>query len=199
MVLQMPRFGTTKLVDRIFINPSLNLTKLLDTTLRICEICGGNATTICRDCAGKTFGQDKRVFFYCKECSGLIHKHPDREKHKTKELALCSERTVEDNPENVQLDLFAVVCINTSHYVSFVKCGEGDQERWVFFDSMSDRQGLCTFNLFVCLGAANQILCFVEHFTFPFYVHTVYSTGRYTLMNLKFLCSFHSPFFTYRW
>lgn len=39
------------------------------------------------------------------------------------------------------MELFAVVCIETSHYVSFVKCGEGVTAPWVFFDSMADRKG----------------------------------------------------------
>lgn len=39
------------------------------------------------------------------------------------------------------MDLFAVVCIETSHYVSFVKAGELPDAPWLFFDSMSDRRG----------------------------------------------------------
>nr|KAG5707857.1 hypothetical protein BaRGS_031588 [Batillaria attramentaria] len=39
------------------------------------------------------------------------------------------------------MELFAVVCIQTSHYVSFVKCGMGKDAPWVFFDSMADRMG----------------------------------------------------------
>lgn len=39
------------------------------------------------------------------------------------------------------MELFAVVCIQTSHYVSFVKCGPGKDAPWVFFDSMADRMG----------------------------------------------------------
>lgn len=39
------------------------------------------------------------------------------------------------------LELFAVVCIETSHYVSFVKCGPGSEAPWCFFDSMADRKG----------------------------------------------------------
>lgn len=39
------------------------------------------------------------------------------------------------------MELFAVICIQTSHYVSFVKCGLGKNARWVFFDSMADRMG----------------------------------------------------------
>lgn len=39
------------------------------------------------------------------------------------------------------MELFAVICIETSHYVSFVKAGSGLDAPWVFFDSMADRKG----------------------------------------------------------
>ena len=39
------------------------------------------------------------------------------------------------------MELFAVVCIETSHYVSFVRCGSGRNAPWCFFDSMADRKG----------------------------------------------------------
>lgn len=38
------------------------------------------------------------------------------------------------------MELFAVICIETSHYVSFVKAGSVEAP-WVFFDSMADRKG----------------------------------------------------------
>lgn len=38
------------------------------------------------------------------------------------------------------MELFAVLCIETSHYVSFVKYGP-ENEHWMFFDSMADRHG----------------------------------------------------------
>ena len=38
------------------------------------------------------------------------------------------------------MQLFAVLCIHTSHYVSFVKYGPGPRS-WLFFDSMADRCG----------------------------------------------------------
>lgn len=41
----------------------------------------------------------------------------------------------------IYMELFAVVCIETSHYVSFVKSGAGESAPWCFFDSMADRQG----------------------------------------------------------
>lgn len=39
------------------------------------------------------------------------------------------------------MELFAVVCIETSHYVAFVKSGSGMDAPWCFFDSMADRKG----------------------------------------------------------
>lgn len=47
------------------------------------------------------------------------------------------------------MDLFAVVCIETSHYVSFVKAGELPDAPWLFFDSMSDRRGNLNFRMSV--------------------------------------------------
>lgn len=41
----------------------------------------------------------------------------------------------------IHMDLFAVLCIETSHYVCFVKCGKGPDAPWCFFDSMADRKG----------------------------------------------------------
>lgn len=40
------------------------------------------------------------------------------------------------------MELFAVLCIETSHYVAFVKYGSADSA-WLFFDSMADRDGRC--------------------------------------------------------
>ena len=39
------------------------------------------------------------------------------------------------------MELFAVLCIETSHYVTFAKCGSGPDSPWCFFDSMADRKG----------------------------------------------------------
>jgi ubiquitin thioesterase CYLD len=40
------------------------------------------------------------------------------------------------------MELFAVVCIETSHFVSFVKRGSGSDAQWYFFDSMAGREGM---------------------------------------------------------
>ena len=39
------------------------------------------------------------------------------------------------------MELVAVVSIETSHYVSFVRCGDSVRSPWAFFDSMADRKG----------------------------------------------------------
>ena len=45
------------------------------------------------------------------------------------------------------MELVAVICIETSHYVSFVRCGDTPQSPWCFFDSMADRKGGVTFEI----------------------------------------------------
>lgn len=39
------------------------------------------------------------------------------------------------------MELFTVICFETSHYVASVKGGVGHEALWCFFDSMVDRQG----------------------------------------------------------
>ena len=80
------------------------------------------------------------------------HSHTKRATHKPKKLKLnedfvnylqsdrVSERSVPDIPRE-KLELSAVICIERSHYVAFVKCGLGAENPWVFFDSMADRMG----------------------------------------------------------
>lgn len=40
-----------------------------------------------------------------------------------------------------ELRLAAVLCIETSHYVTFVASNTTKKARWLFFDSMADREG----------------------------------------------------------
>ncbi|XP_066917442.1 uncharacterized protein [Clytia hemisphaerica] len=142
MVLQMPRFGTQKMCERIFINPQLDLTNILYTSEKLCHFCNERASCMCKDCSGqpKPFGAENRNAFLCKHCMEVSHRHPDRAHHKWNEIELCKE-PIKYDKGSLTMELFAVVCINTSHYVSFVKCGDGDKEKWVFFDSMADREG----------------------------------------------------------
>lgn len=42
------------------------------------------------------------------------------------------------------MELFAVICIRTSHYVAYCKTACSEKAPWVFFDSMADREGIYT-------------------------------------------------------
>jgi hypothetical protein len=70
---------------------------------------------------------------YCEGCVYKLHKllsEKDRLDHHPKSMKEITYK----------LNLFAVLCIETSHYVAFVKCHKANQQHeWIFFDSMSDR------------------------------------------------------------
>lgn len=61
--------------------------------------------------------------------------------HQPTRLTAPAEFILGNQVPRVYMELFAVVCIETSHYVSFVKTGSGETAPWCFFDSMAGRQG----------------------------------------------------------
>lgn len=72
-----------------------------------------------------------------------VHMHPQRRAHRRSPLDVPKGYAGHRSPTVLardKLDLFAVLCIETSHYVSFIKHGPSSQD-WIFFDSMADRQG----------------------------------------------------------
>ncbi|XP_038592654.1 ubiquitin carboxyl-terminal hydrolase CYLD-like, partial [Micropterus salmoides] len=72
-----------------------------------------------------------------------VHNHPQRRDHKLVALDIPKAYLACDITHPLtrdKLELFAVLCIETSHYVSFIKYGPNSQD-WIFFDSMADRQG----------------------------------------------------------
>lgn len=142
MVLQMPRFGLQKMFKRVFINPTLDLSPVLQDVLHSCEVCGEPALIQCPLCACDTFGPLKVSVYLCSKCDVSIHKKKERKEHVENVISLNEVEECTDQSRN-QLELFAVVSIATSHYVSFVKCGEKKDSEWVFFDSMADRHGKC--------------------------------------------------------
>jgi len=86
------------------------------------------------------------------------HQHKLRVHHKPRQISVPREykdqhteqKTLTGSNPSIpreRMELFAVVCIQTSHYVSFVKCGKGKDASWVFFDSMADRMGKVSFLL----------------------------------------------------
>ncbi|PSN51291.1 hypothetical protein C0J52_05308 [Blattella germanica] len=110
---EMPRFGKSfKMYPRIL--PS----QLLDVTDIIEDLCGKSAGYECKECFGE-FGVGLESIAFCEMCLDTDHCPVPR----------------------LYMELFAVVCIETSHYVAFVKCGSGSEAPWCFFDSMADRKG----------------------------------------------------------
>ena len=112
-------------------------------------MCEMEASFSCRECC-HSFGWESPFVYFCDHCNRTVHRHTARTQHEPKRL----KRTVPRFKQNeviTSMELFAVVCIKTSHYVTFAKCGQEPDERWVFFDSMADRRGsvVCLFCLFI--------------------------------------------------
>lgn len=130
--------------------------------------CNNLAAYECVDCYGErsSGGHHTKLsnITYCANCFrakhfGKTHSTGIESHDKTKKpldktprdaLARYSNRhqTVADSRSGrdreiprVKMELFAVLCIETSHYVCFVKCGQSPEAPWCFFDSMADRRG----------------------------------------------------------
>ncbi|XP_040359205.1 uncharacterized protein LOC115313525 isoform X5 [Ixodes scapularis] len=140
LIIQMPRFGKQfKVYPRIIPSLTLDITDALKDSPRSCFVCGRLACKECRDCFRPDVGLEGTS--YCSTCSEAVHKHPDRVQHTLSNLKVV-EGIGKDSPvQRHYMDLCAVVCIETSHYVCFVKCGQDPDSTWVFFDSMADREG----------------------------------------------------------
>ncbi|KAM9765434.1 LOW QUALITY PROTEIN: ubiquitin carboxyl-terminal hydrolase CYLD [Menidia menidia] len=145
LIIQMPRFGKDfKMFNKIFPSLELDITDLLEDTPRECRICGGLALYECRDCyedGDITAGKIKQ---FCEKCNTQVHLHPRRKAHRHGKLSVPKELQDGTGRQGIfprqRMELFAVLCIETSHYVAFVKYGSADSA-WLFFDSMADRDG----------------------------------------------------------
>ncbi|XP_032510750.2 ubiquitin carboxyl-terminal hydrolase CYLD isoform X1 [Danaus plexippus] len=138
-IIQMPRFGKQyKLYQRVQPSPLLDVTDLIEGLPRQCTVCGGLARWECSSCAGGALDAGA----LCNSCLRLAH--ATRPTHKAVPLTVSEEyaNILESCPvPRVYMELFAVLCIETSHYVAFVKTGVGHDAPWCFFDSMADRKG----------------------------------------------------------
>uniref|UniRef100_A0A8C8FJJ2 Ubiquitin carboxyl-terminal hydrolase CYLD n=1 Tax=Oncorhynchus tshawytscha TaxID=74940 RepID=A0A8C8FJJ2_ONCTS len=145
LIIQMPRFGKDfKMFNKIFPSLELDITDLLEDTPRECRICGGLALYECRECyedGDITAGKIKQ---FCEKCNTQVHLHPRRKAHRHGKLSVPKELQEgvwrQGSYPRQRMELFAVLCIETSHYVAFVKYGHQDSA-WLFFDSMADRDG----------------------------------------------------------
>ncbi|XP_014216549.1 ubiquitin carboxyl-terminal hydrolase CYLD [Copidosoma floridanum] len=143
-IIQMPRFGKAfKMYSKIQPTLLLDVTDIIENSPRQCTVCGKLAKFECKECYGQR-GEGLESTAYCRECLDRVHKHEKRNNHKPKNIVVPPEYNFlsEHQPvPRLYLELLAVVCIETSHYVSFVKCAPGSDAEWCFFDSMADRIG----------------------------------------------------------
>ncbi|KAF2364869.1 CAP Gly-rich domain [Trinorchestia longiramus] len=146
MILQMPRFGKDyKMYSRILPSLLLDITDVIEDSPRQCNICGLVAEYECAQCFGQCSTGLESIAF-CDGCIKTVHNHKERDRHESvRRLRVPQEyRMLADHCPSVPrifMELFAVVCIETSHYVTFTRCGEGPEAPWCFFDSMADRKG----------------------------------------------------------
>ncbi|XP_059220500.1 ubiquitin carboxyl-terminal hydrolase CYLD isoform X3 [Stomoxys calcitrans] len=146
LIIQMPRFGKNyKMYPRILPSQVLDVTDIIEDSPRQCSVCGKLAEFECRDCFGVLqSGVGLESTSFCPKCLETVHMHVKRSNHKYRELSVPQDFRVMANHMTVPrlyMELFAVVCIETSHYVTFVKAGSGPDAPWCFFDSMADRKG----------------------------------------------------------
>lgn len=144
LIIQMPRFGKSfKMYQKIQPTLLLDVTDIIEDSPRQCTVCGKLAEFECKECYGQC-GVGLESIAFCLHCLEKVHRHERRTNHEPKKLNVPIEFTIlqEHCPvPRLYLELSAVVCIETSHYVSFVKCGPGSEAPWCFFDSMADRKG----------------------------------------------------------
>lgn len=142
-IIQMPRFGKSyKMFEKIIPSLELDITDLLSDSPRECCLCADLATQECEECFRDKLFSKTGLKQYCDPCWHQVHKHPSRRGHKAMRLQcpLEYEWNQRARVPREKMQLFAMLCIETSHYVSFIKPGPGDGD-WMFFDSMSDRHG----------------------------------------------------------
>ncbi|XP_069757706.1 ubiquitin carboxyl-terminal hydrolase CYLD isoform X2 [Narcine bancroftii] len=145
LIVQMPRFGKDfKMFKKIFPSLELDITDLLEDTPRDCRICGGLALYECKECYDDIDITAGKIKQFCKACTTQVHLHPKRQGHEQRKVTLPEQMAdyawKQCSMPRQKMRLFAVLCIETSHYVAFVKYGP-DDSAWLFFDSMADRDG----------------------------------------------------------
>lgn len=141
LMVQMPRFGNKyKMFSHIIPSTELDITDLLYNSPRECFVCGHLAAYECLQCLPDRRLQPGRIKQYCTTCKIQVHAHPSRQGHSPKALAVPADVAPDAPVPRHMMQLFAVLCIQTSHYVSFIKYGP-DPHSWLFFDSMADRCG----------------------------------------------------------
>ncbi|CAO2612099.1 Ubiquitin carboxyl-terminal hydrolase CYLD, partial [Lemmus lemmus] len=115
----------------------------------------------CRECYDDPDITAGKIKQFCKTCNTqvihthctsqllMVHLHPKRMNHTYHPVSLPKDLPDWDWRHGCipcqKMELFAVLCIETSHYVAFVKYGK-DDSAWLFFDIMADRDGIYNFS-----------------------------------------------------
>lgn len=87
----------------------------------------------CSSTPSSSLPTDARIQCFCQSCLDRKHQQLGGGTH-------LSHRLRNVKPQQHKMSLFAVLCIEKSHYVAFVKCQDRRKGgRWLFFDSMSDQ------------------------------------------------------------
>ncbi|KAG2461315.1 CYLD hydrolase, partial [Polypterus senegalus] len=149
LIIQMPRFGKGfKLFPRIVPSTELDITDLLHNSPRECFLCGSVAEIECIQCLQDPKLMPGVIKQFCQRCEKQVHSHKKRQNHHPQKIffPLMNDFSSSAVICRHKLELFAVLCIKTSHYVSFVKYGPG-KNSWLFFDSMADRWGENGYNI----------------------------------------------------
>ena len=145
-LIQLPRFGKEKLFPGVYLPAELNISEISAHGRPKCCICEEPAVLRCRECTLQksaekfAFNSGEGMFSiitYCQTCFDLRHKTKN---HQIEKLQLS--KPAFSSKASSLYSLEAVICIETSHYVSFVRARKEKPEGefcWLFFDSMADR------------------------------------------------------------
>ncbi|XP_003374674.1 putative ubiquitin carboxyl- hydrolase CYLD [Trichinella spiralis] len=104
----------------------------------VCWKCSSLANLQCLECY-LTETHWLNETFFCFNCFREFHCALKSEQDHA--VVTLPSIDVRSPPSPVILQLAAVLCIESSHYVSFVRVGDRPESDWIFFDSMADREG----------------------------------------------------------
>ncbi|CDW55516.1 Probable ubiquitin carboxyl-terminal hydrolase CY LD [Trichuris trichiura] len=130
LILQIPRYGKEKLFRAVIPSLQLDVSPILLNHPHSCWRCNRLAQLQCKECyLVKT--QKLSDTFFCTKCFHEFHSS----------LPTDQDHAVVLVTAPIVLQLASVMCIESSHYVSFARTGHKPDAEWIFFDSMADREG----------------------------------------------------------
>ncbi|KRY86219.1 Ubiquitin carboxyl-terminal hydrolase CYLD [Trichinella pseudospiralis] len=137
-ILQIPRYGKERLYRGVLPSLQLDISSILLCHPHVCWKCSSLADLQCLECYLTETHWLKETFF-CFTCFREFHSALKSEQDHA--VVTLPSINVRSPPSPVILQLAAVLCIESSHYVSFVRVGDRPESDWIFFDSMADREG----------------------------------------------------------